>query len=627
MNADKARWMFQRLAQMPPPEWRHRLHESRRRKQDADGSFAARVLADADDTPLVGLSLPEDALRSIDRGDLARDVDALLADDGLELLGLTRPASARRDFTLEPEGGGHWPQDAFCYQIDFTHAQAGRDIKLTWELMRLHHCQVLALGAVLLDRDDARQACWGDIAAFLEQCPPYLGVAWAGGIETAARLTSLLVVLGLLGEPPEALRVALQRSLRAHQAWCYRYPSLYSSANNHLIAELAGAWLAACALGEHPLAPRRDALAALLVREANRQVLPDGVGVEQSPTYQAYTLEWLLLCRQVGLSTGHPLPSALDVPLRAGGRFLAALHDEGGHHPRFGDDDEGVVLRFSLAHEAHYVASVCNAIAGALHEPAARVERAPDLRCALLGACDLPDPPTRGSERFGDGGYTLLVEGPTRVLFDHGPLGYTIGAHGHADTLSVWVHHRGAPLVIDPGTYRYNGADAWRDWFRGTASHPTLTVDGRSSSRITGRFHWGSRARVVDGGFDLAQGRVWAEHDGYPQHHRRHVSLSPGLLVVEDALDSPGSVQLTWPLAPDLEVRLEADGAQLFREGARVATLRVEGPVQRALHQQNEAPAPGVCSPRYNQLTASPVLVFTGALPAGTVLRTVIELP
>ena len=60
-------------------------------------------------------------------------------------------------------------------------------------------------------------------------------------------------------------------------------------------------------------------------------------------------------------------------------------------------------------------------------------------------------------------------------------MGWGNGGHGHADLLSVQLTGEGRERLIDPGTGSYMRRED-RDWFRGTAAHNTLEVDGRSQA-------------------------------------------------------------------------------------------------------------------------------------------------
>ena len=91
-----------------------------------------------------------------------------------------------------------------------------------------------------------------------------------------------------------------------------------------------------------------------------------------------------------------------------------------------------------------------------------------------------PRRPRRASDRpasFEAGGYFVQRAGQRYLIFDCGPLGD--GGHGHYDALSLeaWAGERA--LVLDPGRFTYaEGEPNLRHWFRGTAAHNTVTVDG-----------------------------------------------------------------------------------------------------------------------------------------------------
>ena len=62
-------------------------------------------------------------------------------------------------------------------------------------------------------------------------------------------------------------------------------------------------------------------------------------------------------------------------------------------------------------------------------------------------------------------------------MFDCGPLGD--GGHGHYDVLSLELAASGQPLIVDPGRYTYSEQGPnWRRYFKATAAHNTVCVDG-----------------------------------------------------------------------------------------------------------------------------------------------------
>ena len=107
---------------------------------------------------------------------------------------------------------------------------------------------------------------------------------------------------------------------------------------------------------------------------------------------------------------------------------------------------------------------------------------------------------------------------PGSLIFDHGPVGYlSIAAHGHADTLAVWLSIGTQPVFVDAGTYLYHSSKALRDAFRQPqfTTHLTLLMAFlKPPFRSIQLGHQGECAlySLEDGPIAL---RVVAEHDGY----------------------------------------------------------------------------------------------------------------
>lgn len=632
---DRWRWALMRVAAMSPRELPFRVREQWRRRRDRVATppkLPGRVL----DKPLPVWPFPTSALEDLPadaRAALRADADALL-DGTFTLLGQRWTAAQRRAWDLDPETGLGWG-DGWCFDVDFRADPHRRDPKPCWELNRLQHLQVLAWAHVALAHPGAADAALGDIEDWIAKNPPYRGLGYAAGVEVACRVVSLLLVASTLrADLPDGLRRELWGALHAHGVWLERYPSLYSSANNHRVAELA----ALVVLGA--LAPELPGAACWLVegvdglrRRARALILADGVGVEQSPTYLAWTLEWFLIARQAARARGIELGDDVDARLLAGAGHLAALCDRSGDCPRIGDDDDSVVIRRTLAPEPRPVA-----IAGAIASVFGRGELCPrafvpDVRTALLGG---HAPATRyrpRSRSFAAGGCTVLhAEGDgheRHVVFDHGPLGMApMAAHGHDDALAVWVRSDGHPLLIDAGTWRYGGRPEARVFFRGAAAHNVATIDGRGASEPDGGFSWRRQAHATRVDLDLARGRVAGElrHESGVVH-RRDVELDVDRLVIDDRFAGAGArlVELRFLFAPDLDVEAVADGFRLRRNGRPVAHVRPPDDALARWLRQDASAAPGVTSPAYGVLAPAPCLVLSALRPLPLRFTTVLS--
>jgi hypothetical protein len=632
-------WYAKRLANMSPPEIVHRVVEQAKREASRRRTFQWDDFAPPPG-PVPSIPGLREAVRANLSGPLAealRSSVAALLGGRFAALGAEWPrwnpvVPDPSIWRVDPITGGLWPgAERYCYDIKYRHERDLGDVKYVWEFNRLQFLQPLAAAYALWGDRQALAAVEATIQSWTDANPPFRGVAWSSGIELALRAVSVLVATSLCGEALGPAAQAKARTLLAsHLYWLKRYPSRFSSANNHLAAELMGEFVIALAMPELPRA-KEVAVAARagLLREAGLQILADGVGAEQSPTYGAFTAEMLLLCAFAARAAGKPLGPSVDDRLSCFAEHIAWITGEDGRAPAIGDDDEGRVLTISGVREEGYPASVANAIAGYLGRKAfGAPPPAAELRDAIFGAPAEAAPPPRGIRGFEEGGYTVVREerGGRRLhlVVDHGPLGYlSIAAHGHADANAIWLALDGEPVLVDPGTYLYHAGGAWRSWFRGTRAHNTLALGGTDQSTITGPFNWGHKANARREAF--SPGGEWSlavRHDGYRKafqvDHRRVIAARPhGLEIVDQLVPGPCSVEaeISYQLAPGIMVE-EADGSYgLHREGMLLMNLALEGGAGEVRLVTGDEVEGGWVSPRFGEKVPATRLVWQGIVP------------
>src|SRR5262249_30224221 len=137
------------------------------------------------------------------------------------------------------------------------------------------------------------------------------------------------------------------------------------------------------------------------------------------------------------------IPAPLRDRFRLWGEHVLWLMDAAGQVPEIGDNDAGRVIMFGQAQEPRYVASVLAALAGWLKETSlAPPARDPHLRDFVFGSITGSGVESGGFRQWKEGGYSVFRGADARhsLVFDHGPVGHSsIAAHGHADTLAVWL--------------------------------------------------------------------------------------------------------------------------------------------------------------------------------------------
>jgi hypothetical protein len=505
------------------------------------------------------------------------------------------------DWNHDPLSDVRWPLVA-ASRID--HRTAAADPKWIWELNRLQHLPLLAEAWLFTGEDRFAETALSHLDSWLDQNPVGRGIAWRGAFEAGVRAVSVAVALQGLRDfdgltPARFERVV--RMLAASAERCWRDRSRFSSANNHLVGELAGLATVAVLFPELAAAPRWERRAVRgLAEEATRQILPDGAGAEQAVSYQMFTVELLLVVAVLLADRGDDVPPSLSAAIDRSADHLAAVVGDIDPDPRYGDDDEGFALRLG-PEPRRTVRDHLGLIAAFTGNPRAARAGNPTLTAGWVQAAGgTPPPAAPASERptsslAADGGLVVLRSGSRRTTMDVGPLGYlAIAAHGHADALAVTVSLDGRDVIGQPGAASYYGHPEWRAAHRSTRAHPTVTVDGQSQSVPGGAFLWTRNARVRVRSVDLDRGIVDAEHDGYrrlsePVTHRRWLSAPPddsGILVV-DEISGTGvhEVRTSWPLHPDLDVVRLPQGHLVTRAGAPVLQIGTAAPSGVAIDQ------------------------------------------
>jgi hypothetical protein len=487
------------------------------------------------------------------------------------------------DWNLDPRTGQRWPS-APAAGID--HRTVDGDPKWIWELNRLQHLPWLAQAWLFTGERGYADAALEQLDGWVRQNPPGLGIAWRGGFEAGVRAISVAVAVQGLRTAPGMTVPRYRRALGllaacAQRAW--RERSRFSSANNHLLGEMSGVATTAILFPELGGSARAEARALrVLADEAARQIRPDGSGAEQSVAYQIFATELLMVPAALLRLRGDHVPAPILDALRRGADYLREL---GAPLPRYGDEDGGFALRLHAdpapGLDRHLAAVGAVTTANAAADVAA---------CWLAGrvpssagtAAATPLAPAR-DRYFADGGLVVLRCGDRRLTMDVGPLGYlSLAAHGHADALALTLTDGDATLIDDPGTGSYYAEPAFRDAFRGTRSHGTVTVDDVDQSVSGGAFLWTRHAVTTVRTVDLERGLVEAEHDGYtrlaePVTHRRYLLAPPDqrAVAVIDLLTGVGAhrIRTSWPLAPDLDVR--TDGAAHVADRSGRPVLRI----------------------------------------------------
>ncbi|MFD8325586.1 heparinase II/III family protein [Streptomyces lydicus] len=639
-----AGWYLRRLSRMRPREVGGRAVDTLRRRRWRSARPTCPSVTGARFTAV----LPEGAIAAIPPDAAKRlmaEADRLM-DGQVEYFGVARDDLVDPDWWYDPKTGRRAPS-GYAFDVPYRDEDTVGDIKQIWEPSRHQYLTVLAAAFAITGNERYAERVAEHLRSWWAANPPLRGVHWTSGIELGIRLLSWVWIRRLLDGWPgvaalfEDNPVALNQ-LWHHQRWLAAFPSRGSSANNHVIAEAAGQFAAACAFAWFPTSRRwRDEALRSLERQLRANTFPSGLNRELATEYHGLVLELGLAAVAEADAAQMPVPATLRLVLLRMTDALAAVVDHRLRPPRQGDADDGhgLVLDGAGTDRWGSLLATGDAVFGRLGWwPAVT---GTDVRTPLLAALIKAGPPgvTRPAGRpahFADAGLTVL-RGPGAIWCrcDAGPHGFlSIAAHAHADALSVEVRHDGVDVLADPGTYCYHGQPEWRRYFRSTLGHNTLRLDGADQSVSGGPFLWTRHARsrvlAVDTSDD-AVSRWSAEHDGYqPSVHRRSVELTAEryeLRIVDEVSGPRRAVQLAFHLGPAIAADLVGHRARLtwIRDGeGRSAVLDLPGQLTWQAHRGESEPPLGWYSAGFGRKEPTTTLVGTGFTDATEGFTTVL---
>lgn len=375
--------------------------------------------------------------------------------------------------------------------------------------------------------------------------PPAAGTGWES-YPTSLRIVNW-IKWALAGNalPPEAVL-----SLAVQTRWLARRLEFHLL-GNHLFANAKALVFAGLFFSGDEAERWLTRGLAILAREIDEQILPDGGQFELSPMYHALALEDVLDLVNLGRAfPAHRLAAAERWADCAGRmrRWLAVMSHPDGEISFFNDAAIGIA-------------------------PAPSQLDGYAIRLGLRAA----DAAGQRLTHLADSGYIRVETGDIAAILDCARIGpdYLPG-HAHADTLSFELSVGGRRVLVNSGTSEYGlGPERLRQ--RGTRAHNTVTVDGADSSEVWSGFRVARRARPLD----LVMGdgkpiKTACSHDGYrrlpgrPLHRRSWTFGADGLQVEDRVAGVCSAAEARFHFHPDVAPTMVEDacsGRVAFGDG------------------------------------------------------------
>jgi hypothetical protein len=418
----------------------------------------------------------------------------------------------------------------------------------------------------------------------------------------------------------------LRREILPSHVWfAWRHRSFGSSANNHLIGELAGLILATVRWPTlAPWGASLDELQSRWEHEVLAQFAEDGGNKEQALNYHLFSWEFCWQARMALAGAGRKISPSVDERLCRAAQFYVDVQAPSDPWD-YGDSDSAFVMPL-FADDRRVIAE--------WHEWFLDPAKTPALEYWMGDArrdlkFEIPDF-KQERRHLQTSGYAVRRQGNWTLRWDLSALGLgTLAAHGHLDALHVSLWLRGVAMVIDPGTGAYYGDKQLRNWLASASAHNVInpfTLEALAWPSRLGPFIWREtrlQPALLEGNRDARLGML-----GRSESFRKMDLASDRTVVAEDnALYDGAAVdfQVRWQFAP--ESRVETLGERRFRVSRHGVSMEVQVSADWAevfcvsernqvLKADPDAPLAGTVSPAFRKTVWAPYLKLV-AQPQG----------
>ncbi|MGH1012817.1 hypothetical protein COI41_26190 [Bacillus toyonensis] len=445
--------------------------------------------------------------------------------------------------------GSQWDFKSFSVDIPFRNSDKG-EIRYTWEINRHLFFPRLAALYKQTSQEEYLKILKSHFYDWIDKNPFCKGVNWSSPMEISIRAYQWILTYSILKEENSKFTEDLLKGSINSINYVMQNLSKYSSANNHLILEVAIGSIIGFILEPVYKQDWFQKGYNILEKEIPKQIYSDGVNKEQAVHYHAFVLDMLIQYNIVLQKKGDsPLHKETLYKMT---KFLGCL-SQSGSVPEIGDSDDAKIVCFGGY--TNYYQYLLQLASFYFKKQFIVLEKIyPEIEFLLGDIQNINLEYIEYEELclFEKGGYSVINSKDTFFVFDTGPLGFGgLAAHGHADALNIIYNYKNKPILVEPGTYIYNIEPEWRDYFRRTDVHNTLSVSGENQSEMQGPFLWGKKANAIledvekfENGF-LLKGK----HDGYDSsiHHRAVCYLKKyELLIIADRFDKKADINYTF---------------------------------------------------------------------------------
>ena len=487
----------------------------------------------------------------------------------------------------------NWHRDIFSgreFPIAFAKSMSIRkdaelSAKNVWEINRLEFLPHIALNYRSTGEEKYLNQFVSIVESWTKENPYMLGINWYSNIEVNIRILNWFLCWEILdvqeiANKNSAFNDFVETSwlpvIYEHCKYSYSNPSKFSSANNHLISEYSGLFIAATKWKFEESDMWLEYCKKGLEIEIQKQH-SNGVNKEEAAEYIQFITDFFLLPYVIGENTNNPFSINYKKHLNEIFEYIYEFTDINVNFPKYGDEDDGKVICLSTDEHYNNFKSLMTSAAilfedGRFKSKSSGFDLKNELFFGEIGRSVfnkiVPVIQEQVSKFYKKEGHFIFRkqnnEKEIYMHFDAAPLGYlSIAAHGHADALSFLMHANGFPIFVDSGTYSYHVSKEWREYFVSTMAHNTVCIDGENQATQAGDTMWLNHylCNVLDVQQNPNKDIVKATHSGYKKvSHTRTIEFikNEDTFIITDEIKNNDNeihdINILFHLHPDITI-------------------------------------------------------------------------
>ncbi len=417
-----------------------------------------------------------------------------------------------------------------------------QDVKIVWEINRFKYLPLLAQAAYISKDKKYADECESRILSWIVDNPFGESINWSSPLEIAIRAISWaasLRILFLAGFDITNNKIVAQ-SIWQHAAYLNAELSTDKIVrSNHLIGETAGLYILTSFFDFPEAIFFRLRAKKILTDSILEQTYSDGATRESSGWYHTFVTDFTDIALRSANIIGDTFAKELTMRFEQMLIYRNSILLPDGDPVKFGDCDFGKAINLSM----HWKNTIFGMNTITSEEKKSFFDKARHISARLGKNCFF----VRAGE-FGWGGNGF-------------------SSHAHDDFLSPILALDEVNILVDPGTYVYNGAPEERDKERNAHNHNGFIIGGDTGAISKRSFGWRKvrpNARIDH--FSLNNEKIVgvASYGEWHGQHSRAFTLMESKFILDDDIQLKSDQVLEWNFHFHPRWRLENIGPSKF---------------------------------------------------------------